>query len=143
MHTTRSHIDMFNTHLSIYGIDGLLPQNLSPTLLHLMSKEFNNFREESSSQDKHPFAILFLAVQILIKGEIIQLNDHESLKMPLDEVFNKINCYGVSIVLEELRRWRIIGIAEKNLPTVDNIFDENSDLTVTGDYKAIQDLLDR
>jgi len=134
---------MFNTHLSIYGIDGILPQNLSPTLLHIISKEFNNFREESSSQDNHPYAILLIAVQILMKGEITQLNDHESLKMPIDEVFSNINSYGVSITLEELRRWGIIGIAENNLPTVDNIFDENSDLVVTGNSKEIRDFLDR
>jgi len=132
---------MFNTHLSVYGIDGLLPQNLSPTLLQIISKEFNNFREESSNQDNHPFALLLISVLMLIRGEIIQLDDYESYKIPTDEVFENINSYGVSITLEELRRWQVIQMSEENLPTLDNIFDDNADLVITGDYGKIRDFL--
>jgi len=136
MNTKNIHIDLLNTHISEYGIEGLLPQNLSATLLKIISVEFDDLQ---GKKDKSATVILN-TVLLLSQGELYS-SDNENIDIEAEEFINQVSSYGLSITVEEIRRAGLIDISKNNLPTLNNILDTDRDLIATGNDEAINSFM--
>ncbi len=141
MKSQNIHSDLLNTHINEYGIEGLLPQYLSETLLKIISVEFANLQGNNTGEDNESIAVLLSTVLHLARGEISSFNTGKTFEIPTDALYDKVNNYGLSIMIEEIRRADLIEIAEENLPTLNNILDDNRELIATGNDRAINDFM--
>jgi len=136
MNSKNIHIDLLNTHISEYGIEGLLPQNLSTTLLKIISTEFDNLQ---GKEDKSATVILN-TILLLTKGELSSADD-KNIDIEAEEFIDQVSNYGLAITVEEIRRAGLINISIDNLPTLNNILDTNRDLIATGNDEAINSFM--
>lgn len=142
MNSQNVHIDLLNTHLVEHGISGLLPHNLSETLLKIMSEQFDDF-QLYNYEGSDNVAVLLTSVLYLLMGDVNPIDKNKTLVLNTKDFTDKLNSYGLSITIEEIRRSGLIEILEENLPTIGNILDDNRELIATGDYDAIQDFLEK
>ena len=141
MKSQNIHSGLLKTHINKYGIEGLLPQYLSATLLKIISVEFANFQGSNIGENNESIAVLLSAVLHLARGEISSINTGKTFEIHTDALYDKINNYGLSIMIEEIRRTDLIEIAEENLPTLNNILDDNRELIATGNDRAINNFI--
>ena len=132
MNAKNIHIDLLNTHISEYGIEGLLPQKLSTTLLKLISIEFDNLQ---GKKDKSA-TIILNTVLLLAKGDLYS-GDNKNIDVEAEEFIDQVSNYGLAITIEEIRRAGLIDISIDNLPTLGDILDPNRDLIFTGNQRKI------
>lgn len=132
MNSKNIHIDLLNIHINKYGIEGLLPQNLSETLLKIISVEFDNLQGKTDKSS----TIILNTVLLLSKHKLHSSND-EIIDIEAEEFIDQVSNYGVSITIEEIRRAGLIDISQNNLPVLSNILDSDRDLVVTGNPVAM------
>ena len=125
-----NYIKILNKHLKKYGQKGFLPQNLTISLLHRMLKEINSFKMDKGT----PATTILMAVFIL-KSDNQEIDKLYTLDIELyleDELMTDFNSYVTHLQLEELRRKKKIYIQKESLPTLDNIFDTDKKLNISG-----------
>lgn len=125
-----NYIKILNKHLKKYGQKGFLPQNLTISLLHRMLKEINSFKMDNET----PATTILMAVFIL-KSDNQEIDKLYTLDIELyieDELMKDFNSYVTHLQLEELRRKKKIYIQKESLPKLDNIFDTDKKLNISG-----------
>ncbi len=132
-------LELLYKHIQTYNIDGLLPQNLSEDLLKIMSDEYGSFQKDT--KDRLGISTLLTTVLCLMHKKSVVLGEDDNLKTSYENLMENINCYGACILFEEIRLSGLIKISEENLPALNNIFDENREMKIDGNYKEIEDFL--
>jgi hypothetical protein len=138
---TINDVEKLREHVEERGLNGLLPQNLSKDLLQIMSCQYGNL--QGNEEDNVSISALVMAVMCLVNNEVAIISENTIVEISYEDLMEKIDYYGTSIVLEEIRRSGLIDVSEENFPTVKNIFNENRELTVGGNHAAIEDFLTR
>jgi len=116
-------------HCSDYGIEGLLPQNLTDFLLDKLLEEIMSMHE----QDKKMAPTLLLLIVLSLKnGHCITTESDTSIKFKGEkELMDSFANYELAITLEVYRRDSKIQLSKDSLPTIENIFDKNRNVTFT------------
>lgn len=126
-----NYIKILNKHLKKFGRKGLLPQNLTTSLLLRMLKEINSFKKNNGT----PASTILMAVFILKSDNNQLINNLSTLNIEFnseDELMKDFNSYVTHLQLEELRRNEKIYIQKGSLPTLNNIFDTDKKLNISG-----------
>ena len=141
MKSNKIHMGLFAEHLNAYGIEGLLPQNLSERLLKILSDEFDDFKQEDREKKGGTRLLIDAVLCFFLENDEKSFETLESIEISPDELYEAISTYGLSIIFEEIRRAGLIDISEENLPTLNNILDAHRELIVTGDSEAVNNFM--
>jgi hypothetical protein len=126
-----NYIEEFREHVQKYGVEGLLPQNLSENLLTRMIVEIDSYERNS---DSAPASTILMAILSIQSGNIIE-DSTDRVEVSFDsedELMDKFNSYMTWVILEGLRRDKPINIPEDSLPTLKNIFDKDRKIEISG-----------
>ena len=110
------------------GIKCLLPQNITDELLYRMLREADAIDNDTTGETPSStllMAILHLKSKSIIKGDM-------EIKMSPEELMESFSLYVTYIRIEEKRRKKKIYVAEESLPTIENIFEINRTMDITG-----------
>jgi len=127
------------SHIKEFGIDGLLPQNLSEDLLTILSSEYQAILDGNKSSS----STISKAVIFLINHHMISIDNIETFTISVEDIMVEIDYYGIRILFEEIRRTGIIEIPTDSFPTIENILEENSNLSFTGNMETIDNFMSR
>jgi len=121
-------IPEFNKYFMKEGMEGLLPQNLPDSILNEMLIE-----SEAYEDDEGITGMLIAAVMCIKCGLLSSdyIGDLELYFKSLDDLFDKLHMYRVHIMLESRRREKGFNVPKKDLPTLDNIFNEHINFRIT------------
>jgi len=128
------HTNALLEHIYKIGPRSLLPHHLPDKILKALSKGYDDFSQERSSHESEAFitAILLLSTD---EKKISQNNLEMSFLE--DELYDKLNAYGIKITMEELHRMGYIGLDEHNKETLETIFDMNGSSEITVSKKVV------
>lgn len=116
-------------HCQKYGIDGLLPQNLTDSLLDRLLEEIMSIRDED---EKVTPTLLLLIILSLRSGHCLTGTPPVSIKFNGEkDIMDSFENYEMAIMIEVYRRDSKIKISKDSLPTVKNIFNKNRNITFT------------
>lgn len=115
-------------HIYAYGIEGLLPQNLTDKLLNRMILEADAL--EYGTNDETLSLTLLVAVLHLVKGTDL-LSESMEMTVTDEELREYFIMYIICLGFEEIRRKKDIDIPLGSLPTVKNIFDITRNVEIT------------
>jgi len=117
MHKTT--LQQLNTIINTSDINKILPQNLPDDMLLSLSIQYQKFRNQ---EDDTLLSALLLATVSLYSASILKGERASSISIPENDLWDYIELYGINILLEEMRRLKIISINKKDLPNVNNFF---------------------
>lgn len=112
------------------GIKCLLPQNLTDEILHRMILEADAI--DNDTTDETPSSSLLIAILHLESGSKIM--KRMEVTIPAEQLMEYFSLYVTAIRLELMKRKGDIGISDNSLPTLNNIFDKNRTMDISGLY---------
>ena len=122
-------ISEFNKYFMKEGMIGLLPHNLPDSILDDMVIESEAYEEEDNGSTG-----MLIAAVMCIKCGLLSTDyasDIEIYFKSVDDLFDKLHMYRINIMLESRRREKGFKVPKKDLPTLDNIFNEHINFRVT------------
>ena len=111
----------FAEHVHDNGKEGLLPQNLTDSMLSRMLMEVDDFENDRERKEGE---IFILAIFSLKHEEEVYTNVKITFDSE-DELADIFSCYIACLELEGIRRSRSLTMPISSLPTLKNIFDKN------------------
>ena len=112
------------------GIKCLLPQNLTDEILHRMIQEADAI--DNDTTDEIPSSSLLLAILHLASGS--KITKQMEITIPEEQLMDYFSLYVTAIRLELMKRKGDITISDNSLPTLNNIFDKNRKMDISGLY---------
>jgi len=116
-------------HCQEYGINGLLPQNLTDSLLDRLLEEIMSIRDKDK---KVAPTLLMLIILSLRSGHCLTNTPSMSIRFDGEkDLMDSFENYEMATMIEVYRRDSKIKISKDSLPTVKNIFNKNRNVTFT------------
>lgn len=119
-------IKQFHDILKNSGLEGILPCNLPDDLLADCSKQVEILRNDEDGS----ISLLLCAVLCLYSGKNYLTEESMQVTIPIEELHDNLSSYSVMVLLEEMRRLKIIKIQNRDLPKVSNFFDKKRKIKI-------------
>ena len=108
----------------------MLPQNITDELLYRMLREADAI--DNDTTDEIPSSSLLLAILHLASGS--KITKQMEITIPEEQLMDYFSLYVTAIRLELMKRKGDITISDNSLPTLNNIFDKNRKMDISGLY---------
>lgn len=143
-------INRFIDDVVSQGAEAVLPQNLDPEWLDRIYVAARSFLQMTMAPDdtNSDEEILSDEGSLMMLSAVVEVGQHldgygqdgEPVAITEDEVFERISCYALAVILEWIARETELDLP---VPTVDDIFDRDRLFEIEQDFPELTEILNK